>query len=112
MGAIPAGFEAEDSMLLIGGRRADSLVAEAGDTPLFVYDLDRVTAQVRRFRAACPGVGLHYAIKANTYASILSHISKLVDGLDVASAGEMAAALESGTDSGEISFAGPGKRDD
>jgi diaminopimelate decarboxylase len=112
MGAIPAGFEAEDGMLLIGGRRADALVEQAGDTPLFVYDLSRVTAQVRRFRSACPGVNLHYAIKANTYASLLKHISKLVDGLDVASAGEMTAALASGTDSREISFAGPGKRDD
>ncbi|MGZ8298688.1 MAG: pyridoxal-dependent decarboxylase, exosortase A system-associated, partial [Allosphingosinicella sp.] len=61
MGAIPAGFEAEDGMLLIGGRRADSLVEEAGDTPLFVYDLSLVAAQVRRFRSACPGVNLHYA---------------------------------------------------
>jgi diaminopimelate decarboxylase len=112
MGAIPAGFEAEDGMLLIGGRRADSLVEEAGDTPLFVYDLARVTAQVRRFRSACPGVNLHYAIKANTYAPLLKHIAKLVDGLDVASAGEMNAALGSGMDSNEISFAGPGKRDD
>jgi diaminopimelate decarboxylase len=111
MGAVPAGFEAEHSMLLIGGRRADSLVEEAGDTPLFVYDLSRVTAQVERFRSACPGVNLHYAIKANTYAPLLSHISKLVDGLDVASAGEMQAALGSGTGSDEISFAGPGKRD-
>ena len=34
MGAIPDGFAAEDGMLLIGGRRADALVAEAGDTPL------------------------------------------------------------------------------
>jgi diaminopimelate decarboxylase len=112
MGAIPAGFEAEDGMLLIGGRRADSLVEEAGDTPLFVYDLSRVTAQVRRFRSACPGVNLHYAIKANTYAPLLKHISKLVDGLDVASGGEMKAALGSGRDCGDISFAGPGKRDD
>ncbi|HEX8466238.1 MAG TPA: pyridoxal-dependent decarboxylase, exosortase A system-associated [Allosphingosinicella sp.] len=112
MGAIPAGFEAEAGMLMIGGRGADSLVEEAGDTPLFVYDLSRVTAQVSRFRSACPGVNLHYAIKANTYAPLLKHISKLVDGLDVASAGEMGAALESGTQAGEISFAGPGKRDD
>jgi diaminopimelate decarboxylase len=112
MGAIPAGFEAEDGMLLIGGRRADSLVEAAGDTPLFVYDLSRVTAQVRRFRSACPGVNLHYAIKANTYGPLLKHIAKLVDGLDVASAGEMRAALDSGTDAREISFAGPGKRDD
>ncbi|HEU0099677.1 MAG TPA: pyridoxal-dependent decarboxylase, exosortase A system-associated [Allosphingosinicella sp.] len=113
MGAIPDGFTAEDGMLLIGGRRADSLVEEAGDTPLFVYDLGRVEAQVRRFRAAIPGgVNLHYAVKANTYRPLLKHVAKLVDGLDVASAGEMEAALGSGTDAREISFAGPGKRDD
>jgi diaminopimelate decarboxylase len=42
----------------------------------------------------------------------LKTVAKLVDGLDVASAGEMEAALASGTDASEISFAGPGKRDD
>jgi diaminopimelate decarboxylase len=112
MGAIPDGFGAEDFMLLIGGRRADTLVAEAGDTPLFVYDVGKVATQVAFFRAHFPGVNLHYAIKANTYAPLLKSISKLVDGLDVASAGEMDAALAAGTDAREISFAGPGKRDD
>jgi diaminopimelate decarboxylase len=112
MGAIPAGFEAEDGMLLIGGRRADSLVEEAGDTPLFVYDVGKVAAQVAIFRSNFPGINLHYAIKANTYAPLLKSVSSLVDGLDVASAGEMEAALASGTSAREISFAGPGKRDD
>jgi diaminopimelate decarboxylase len=112
MGAIPEGFEAEAGMLLIGGRRADSLVEEAGDTPLFVYNVAKVAAQVDIFRRHFRGVNLHYAIKANTYAPLLKHVAKLVDGLDVASAGEMAAALASGTDAREISFAGPGKRDD
>lgn len=112
MGAIPDGFEADEGMLLIGGRRADALVAEAGDTPLFVYDVGRVAAQVALFRRHFSGVNLHYAIKANTYAPLLAKIAKLVDGLDVASAGEMEAALAAGTDAREISFAGPGKRDD
>jgi diaminopimelate decarboxylase len=112
MGAIPAGFEAEEGMLLIGGRRADSLVEAAGGTPLFVYDLSRVAAQVASFRRHFPAVNLHYAIKANTYQPLLTYAARLVDGLDVASAGEMEAALASGTDSAEISFAGPGKRDD
>ena len=112
MGAIPAGFAADaDGMLLIGGRRADALVAEAGDTPLFVYDLDLVDARIARFRAAFPGVHLHYAIKANSYAPILSHIAKRVDGLDIASGGELGFALEAGADPADISFAGPGKRD-
>jgi diaminopimelate decarboxylase len=112
MGAIPEGFTAEDGMLRIGGRRADALVAEAGDTPLFVYNVGKVAAQVDLFRKHFSGVNLHYAIKANTYAPLLREVAKLVDGLDVASAGEMEAALGSGTDASEISFAGPGKRDD
>jgi diaminopimelate decarboxylase len=113
MGAIPPGFEADaDGMLLIGGRRADDLVREAGDTPLFAYDLARVSAQVRRFRTAFPDVNLHYAIKANTYQPLLRHTAKEVDGLDVASAGEMKAALAAGTEPSDISFAGPGKRDE
>jgi diaminopimelate decarboxylase len=110
-GPIPAGFTAEGTMLLIGGRRADALIAEAGDTPLFVYDLDLVEAQIARFRASFPSVQLHYAIKANNYGPLLSHVAKLVDGFDVASAGEMEMALQAGTDAAHISFAGPGKRD-
>jgi diaminopimelate decarboxylase len=35
----------------------------------------------------------------------------LVDGIDVASAGELKTALDAGADPAEISFAGPGKRD-
>jgi diaminopimelate decarboxylase len=112
MGAIPDGFGAEGGMLTIGGRRADALVEAAGDTPLFVYDVGKVASQVDSFRRHFPGVNLHYAIKANTYLPLLIQIAKLVDGLDVASAGEMEAALASGTDAAEISFAGPGKRDD
>jgi diaminopimelate decarboxylase len=35
----------------------------------------------------------------------------LVDGIDVASAGELKVALDAGADPAEVSFAGPGKRD-
>lgn len=112
MGAIPAGFAADaDGMLTIGGRRADALVEEAGDTPLFVYDLALVRRQVARFRAAFSGVELHYAIKANSYVPLLGAIDPLVDGLDIASGGELDLAFQAGADPARISFAGPGKRD-
>lgn len=112
MGPIPPGFSADsDGMLRIGGRRADVLVEAAGDTPLFVYDLGLVEAKIARFRGAFPGIQLHYAIKANSYIPLLKHIVKLVDGLDIASVGELRLALEAGADPVEISFAGPGKRD-
>jgi diaminopimelate decarboxylase len=112
MGRIPPGFEPDaDGMLLIGGRRADALVAAAGDTPLFVYDLALVDAKIARFRAAFPGVGLHYAMKANPYVALLRHMGGKVDGVDLASAGELRIALEAGIDPALTSFAGPGKRD-
>ncbi len=113
MGPIPQGFAGEDGMLLIGGCGAASLVDEAGDTPLFVYDMGMVAAQVRRLRDAMPAMlGIHYAMKANPYPPLLARMKGLVDGFDVASGGELALALDAGMDPADISFAGPGKRDD
>jgi diaminopimelate decarboxylase len=109
LGPIPPGFEADaDGQLLIGGWKADVLVGEAGGTPLFVYDSRRIADQVARFRAAIPpDVALHYAVKANHYAPLLETIAALVDGFDVASAGELGRVAHLGR---PISFAGPGKR--
>lgn len=113
MGPIPPCFTGEDGMLLIGGCGAASLIEEAGDTPLFVYDLGVIRAQVARFRAAMPGeVALHYAIKANPYSPLLERMAMMTDGFDVASGGEMEMALRAGMVAERMSFAGPGKRDD
>jgi diaminopimelate decarboxylase len=50
LGPIPAGYDAIDGVLAIGGRsRVTELVAEAGDTPLFVYS----AALIRRRVADC-----------------------------------------------------------
>jgi diaminopimelate decarboxylase len=112
MGPLPPGFAADaDGMLLIGGRRADLLVEEAGDTPLFVYDLALVDAKIARFRAAFAGVHLHYAMKANPYLPLLKHVGSSVQGVDLASGGELRMALAAGLDPQAMSFAGPGKRD-
>ena len=113
MGPIPPGFAADaDGRLLIGGRRADALVEAAGGTPLFVYDLGMVDQRIARFRETFPGVDLHYAMKANPYEPLLKHISKKVDGLDLASGGELRLAVNAGSDPAAMSFAGPGKRDE
>jgi diaminopimelate decarboxylase len=110
MGPIPRGYEADaDSLLMIGGRNAEALVGDAGGTPLFVYDTRRIADRVARFRAAVPSdVALHYAVKANPYAPLLEAIAQMVDGFDVASAGELGRIAHLGL---PISFAGPGKRD-
>jgi diaminopimelate decarboxylase len=112
MGNIPEDFDRSGPVLRLGGRPVDELVARMGDTPLFVYDLDVVAHRIERFRAAMPKVvALHYAIKANPYQPLLKFIGKRVDGLDVASGGEMVAALKAGAVGEHISFAGPAKRD-
>ncbi|PZO74832.1 MAG: pyridoxal-dependent decarboxylase, exosortase A system-associated [Sphingomonas taxi] len=111
MGALPPEFVQQDGLLKIGGRPADDWVAKAGDTPLFVYDMAIVAARIARFKAAMPAIDLHYAIKANPHADLLTAIAPLVDGLDVASSGELGKALAV-KPAASISFAGPGKRDD
>lgn len=112
IGPIPAGFAADDDgMLMIGGRRADSLVAEAGDTPLFVYDAELIESKVAAFRRAFSGIDLHFAVKANPYEPILRHMMTCVDGFDLASGGELEKALAAGLPTDVTSFAGPGKRD-
>ena len=111
MGALPPEFASQQGKLTIAGRDAEEWVAEAGDTPVFVYDTAIVATRVARFRQAFAGVDLHYAIKANPLPALLEAVAPLVDGLDVASAGELQRALAT-KPAAAISFAGPGKRDD
>lgn len=111
MGAIPPGFEAgSQGRLAIGGEDVEALIARAGDTPLFVYDLALIRAKIAALRAAMPAeLRIHYAIKANPMPSLVKAMVPLVDGIDVASEGEMRIALDAGAS--HVSFAGPGKRD-
>jgi diaminopimelate decarboxylase len=112
-GAVPPYFASDsDGMLLIGGERADALVDRAGDSPLFVYDVNIVRQRIAALRAAMPSeLLLNYAIKANSLPAFLAPVAKLVDGFDIASAGELDKALVAGMPAASISFAGPGKRD-
>jgi diaminopimelate decarboxylase len=110
---LPPGFGRDaEGRLLVAANTAEAWVAEAGDTPLFLYDRGLLGARVAAFRAAMPdGLGLHYALKANPMPALARHMAGLVDGFDVASAGELEGALAAGVAPSRISFAGPGKRD-
>lgn len=113
MGAIPSDF-AGSAPLSIAGRTAEAWIGQAGDTPLFVYDAAVVRRRIAHFRQAMPaGVDLHYAVKANPFAPLVAAMGPWVDGLDVASKGELDLVMAiSGKPAAAISFAGPGKRDD
>lgn len=112
-GPIPEGFDRAASELSIGGRTVSELISHAGDTPLFVYESATLDRKIASFRAAFgERVALHFAMKANPYEPLLRHMIDRVDGIDVASAGEMRMALAAGARANRVSFAGPGKRDE
>ena len=109
----PQGFGVTASgVMTVGGRPVTHWIQEAGGTPLFLYDSALIARRIAELRAALPEqVHLHYAIKANPMPDVVNFIAPLVDGLDIASGGELEVALASGMEPRHISFAGPGKRD-
>lgn len=112
LGPIPDGYGTIDGELAISGVKASDLVSQGGQTPLFVYSRDMIARRVTALRAAMPEqLQINYAIKANSFAPLLEYVSSLVDGLDIASGGELAMVLAAGIDGTRVSFAGPGKRD-
>ena len=112
LGPIPTDYAAKDGELAIGGRTASALAKEARETPLFVYSGDIIKHRIAGLRKAMPErLNIHYAMKANPYGPLLEFVADLVDGLDIASDGELQQAREAGYLPREISFAGPGKRD-
>lgn len=105
-------FRSAGGDLLINGQPISRIAARVGRTPFYAYDRSLLSARVAQLRAALPAeVKLHYAMKANPMPALVCHMATLVDGIDVASAGELMVALDAGADPQEISFAGPGKTD-
>lgn len=101
-----------DGELLFGGMRLSQLARRVGRTPFYAYDREALRARVDELRAILPAeISLHYAMKANPMPALVAFMAALVDGIDVASAGELAVALDAGADPRDVSFAGPGKSD-
>ncbi|MCP5271920.1 MAG: pyridoxal-dependent decarboxylase, exosortase A system-associated [Burkholderiaceae bacterium] len=98
--------------LLVGGIPLTRLAERVGSTPFYAYSRELLRQRVAELRAALPAaVELHYAMKANPMPAVVAFMAGLVNGIDVASAGELKVALDAGANPKDISFAGPGKRD-
>ena len=105
-----ANFTTRQGELVVGGMPLSQLAAEVGSTPFYAYDRALIAQRVARLREALPSsVQLHYAMKANPMPALVRYMNSLVDGIDVASGGELRIAQEAGADPRDISFAGPGK---
>lgn len=103
-------FPASEGELHVGGQPLSRLAERVGSTPFYAYDRNAMRARVAELRAALPPeLRISYAMKANPMPAVVQHMAGLVDGLDVASAGEMMVALDAGMSPQHISFAGPAK---
>ena len=106
-------FRADDGGIHVGGVALDRLARRVGTTPFYAYSRSFISERVASLRQVLPpGLRLSYAVKANPMPAVVQHLAGLVDGLDVASAGEMRVALDTPMAPAHISFAGPGKRPD
>lgn len=80
--------------------------------PAYVYDTGHLAGHLGRIRAALapagPNLGLLHAVKANPDAGLLAVIARHVDGLEVASGGELAHVRTLVPDV-KLAFGGPGK---
>src|SRR3954447_19177662 len=113
-GPIPPHFSAsEDGQLMIGGQPGDQLIAEAGGTPLFVYDNNIIGGPIAALRGAMPdGLALYYSVSANPYEPLLNFIGRYVEGFRVVSRGELEHLKRAGLAGIGMTLAVPGKRDD
>jgi diaminopimelate decarboxylase len=103
-------FPVDNGELLVGSIPLTRLAARVGQTPFYAYDRQLLNQRVAALRAALPNtVKIHYAMKANPMPALVAHMASLVDGIDVASGGELKVALDAGANPREVSFAGPGK---
>ena len=115
MSVLPVSAEIIDRQLWLGGLPASDLAGEFG-TPLFVYCehtlRERAAAYVAGIDSYPFSARLVYACKANATVGVLRVILAQGLGADVASAGELVAALRAGADPAAIVVHGNNKSDD
>ncbi|MFJ8742390.1 type III PLP-dependent enzyme [Embleya sp. NPDC127516] len=82
----------------------------AGRLPAYIYDLDALASHAASIREALSASGLEifYAAKANPEAAILRTLDPYVDGIEVASGGELEHVRKI-LPTARIAFGGPGK---
>ncbi|MET8145405.1 AMP-binding protein [Sphaerisporangium sp. NPDC005288] len=90
----------------------EELVRRFG-SPLYVYDLDRVTAAHRDLAEFMPeGTTIYYALKANPHPDVAGALRTAAGGgcrAEISSTGELAAALAAGFTGADCLYTGPGK---
>ena len=104
-----------DGTLFFAGRPVIDLIATTG-TPAFFYNGKRFLQNIGRLHKALDQLDAHkifYAIKANRFAPVLTHIKNLATcGVDVCSPKELLHAFSCGFNCNEISYTATSMTDD
>jgi diaminopimelate decarboxylase len=87
-------------------------IADAVGTPAWVYSANTLLDRLGAFRGALAGIdhSIHFAMKANANRAVLATLATQGIGVDIVSAGELAAALHAGFAPETVVFAGVGKQ--
>jgi len=94
----------------IAGSSFSDLADRAGATPFYAYDRTALKSNIASIRAALPTeCEIYYSPKVNPFSPLVFEISRLVDGLDVASSRELRLALDCGVDPRQCLLTGPAK---
>ncbi len=88
-------------------------VAKEHQTPLFVYDFDKIEEYFNQFKLAFSGRKslICYALKANSNLSVIKKLASLESGADCVSLGEIKRAILAGIPTYKIIYSGVGKQD-
>lgn len=88
-------------------------VAKDYQTPLFVYDFDKIEEYFNQIKLAFSGRKslICYALKANSNLSVIQKLASLESGADCVSLGEIKRALLAGIPAYKIIYSGVGKQE-
>ncbi len=88
-----------------------AVLAQSVATPFLVLSATRVEHSIRTLRTYLPDVELYYAMKSNPDPELLKLVGRLVDGIDVASYGEVAIAAAAGIAPARLFHSNPIKKE-
>ncbi|MFC1580956.1 diaminopimelate decarboxylase [Thermodesulfobacteriota bacterium] len=87
-------------------------IAEAVDTPFYLYSHATLAQHFKAFDGAFEGMNhvTCFSMKSNSNQAILTLFAQEGGGVDIVSGGELYRALKAGVDPGKIVYSGVGKR--
>ena len=89
-------------------------VAEAVDTPVYVYSATAIRSNLRGYARSLASVPheIRYSVKANSSLAVLALLGAEGSGFDIVSGGELFRVLRAGGDPAKVVFSGVGKTRD